>query len=100
MITPTLLARLDWKTYLIFMATNFAFVPIVYVFHPETSNISLEQIDKLFIDPESDEGSMEYVEAGIGQSGKEGSGSKVEEKEIQIAKSDSTSSAKGKATAY
>jgi MFS family permease len=51
MITPTLLERLHWKTYLIFMCFNFSFLPIVYFFYPETSNISLEQIDKLFIDP-------------------------------------------------
>lgn len=88
MITPTLLARLDWKTHLIFMATNFAFVPIIYFFYPETRNISL------------DDGSMESGEAGIGQSGKGGSGSKVEENEVQIAKSDSTSSAVGKVPAY
>lgn len=37
MITPTLLASLQWKTYLIFMATNFSFVPIFYFFYPETS---------------------------------------------------------------
>lgn len=92
MITPTLLARLDWKTYLIFMATNFAFVPIVYVFYPETSNISLEQIDKLFIDAESHDGRMESGEAGIGQSGKGGTDAKVEAKEI--------SSVDGKARAY
>lgn len=83
MITPTLLARLDWKTYLIFMATNFSFVPIVYFFYPETSNISLEQIDKLFIGAESDDGSTESGEAGTGQSGKGRKDTQVEEKEIQ-----------------
>ncbi|TLD35702.1 general substrate transporter [Venturia nashicola] len=91
MITPTLLARLDWKTYLIFMATNFSFVPIVYFFYPETSNISLEQIDKLFIDAETDDGSMEAGEAGIGQSGKGGTDTKIEERQI--------SSSRGKAQA-
>ena len=28
------------------------FVPAVYFFYPETSNISLEDIDKLFLPPE------------------------------------------------
>lgn len=28
---------------------EFAFVPIIYFFYPETSNISLEDIDKIFL---------------------------------------------------
>jgi len=62
MITPVLINRLDWKTYLIFMCTNLAFVPIIYFFYPETSNISLEEIDKLFI--KSGEGDDESMESG------------------------------------
>lgn len=38
MITPTLIKKLAWKTYLIFMATNFSFIPIFYFFYPETAN--------------------------------------------------------------
>ncbi|KAK5054398.1 hypothetical protein LTR84_001288 [Exophiala bonariae] len=49
MITPVCLNRLEWKTYLIFMALAFAFAPIIYFFYPETSNISLEDIDKIFM---------------------------------------------------
>jgi hypothetical protein len=30
------------------MCTNFAFVPLVYFFYPETANMSLESIDYLF----------------------------------------------------
>jgi hypothetical protein len=33
------------------MCTSFSFVPIVYFFYPETSNLSLEAIDGLFIKP-------------------------------------------------
>ena len=40
MMTPILIGRLEWKTYLIFMATNASFVPIVYFLYPETSKIS------------------------------------------------------------
>ncbi|KAJ4349572.1 uncharacterized protein N0V89_008188 [Didymosphaeria variabile] len=48
MITPTLLNNLEWKGYLIFMCLNFAFVPLVYFCYPETSNLTLEEIDWLF----------------------------------------------------
>ncbi|KAH8596907.1 putative transporter [Bisporella sp. PMI_857] len=49
MITPIIINRLQWKGYLILMATNFAFVPLFYLFYPETSNNTLEDIDFLFI---------------------------------------------------
>ncbi|KAJ9616718.1 hypothetical protein H2200_000437 [Cladophialophora chaetospira] len=49
MMTPVLLNRLRWKTFLIFMALSFSFVPIIYFFYPETSNISLEDIDRIFM---------------------------------------------------
>lgn len=48
MITPVIINRLQWKAYLIFMATNLAFVPIFYFFYPETSNLGLEDIDFIF----------------------------------------------------
>lgn len=48
MITPVVINRLQWKAYLIFMATNLAFVPIFYFFFPETSNLGLEEIDYIF----------------------------------------------------
>lgn len=52
MITPVLIGRIHWKTYIIFTITNACFVPIIYFFYPETSNISLEDIDKIFLPPE------------------------------------------------
>lgn len=33
------------------MCTSLSFVPIVYFFYPETSNMSLEEIDSLFVKP-------------------------------------------------
>lgn len=51
MITPTLLNNLAWKGYLIFMCTNLAFIPLVYFCYPETSNLTLEEIDWLFLEP-------------------------------------------------
>lgn len=50
MITPILLNRLAWKGYLIFMAMNFLFVPLVYFCYPETANLTLEEIDYIFED--------------------------------------------------
>ncbi|KAL4783496.1 general substrate transporter [Aspergillus varians] len=52
MITPVIINRLKWKAYLIFMCTNFAFVPLVYFFYPETANFTLEEIDYLFTNPD------------------------------------------------
>ncbi|RSH95519.1 hypothetical protein EHS25_000611 [Saitozyma podzolica] len=51
MITPTIINNLQWKAYLIFMATNFVFVPLVYFCYPETTRMSLEEIDWLFLEP-------------------------------------------------
>ncbi|KAH1359191.1 hypothetical protein KXV50_003678 [Aspergillus fumigatus] len=52
MITPIIINRLQWKAYLIFMCTNFAFVPLVYFCYPETANLTLEEIDYLFTNPQ------------------------------------------------
>jgi len=48
MITPAALNNLQWQAYLIFMCLNFSFIPLVYFFYPETSNLTLEEIDHLF----------------------------------------------------
>ncbi|KAG6820055.1 hypothetical protein H0H93_005987 [Arthromyces matolae] len=47
-ITPTGIANLGWKYYLIWMIFNAIFVPLVWVFYPETANRHLEDIDKLY----------------------------------------------------
>lgn len=49
MITPTIIDKLQWKAYLIFMVTNAVFVPLVYFCYPETSNLTLEEVDYLFV---------------------------------------------------
>ena len=47
-ITPVSIASIQWRTYIYFSVFNFCFIPLVYFFYPETRNLSLEQIDKLF----------------------------------------------------
>jgi MFS family permease len=48
MITPVIINRIQWKAYLIFMITNFLFIPVIYFYYPETSNLRLEDIDLIF----------------------------------------------------
>ncbi|PYH45552.1 transcription factor TFIIIB subunit BRF1 [Aspergillus saccharolyticus JOP 1030-1] len=50
MIAPVLIQDLEWKGYLIFMCFNLLFVPIIYFYYPETANMSLENIDQLFME--------------------------------------------------
>jgi hypothetical protein len=52
MITPVIINRLQWKAYLIFMCTNLVFIPLVYFCYPETANLTLEEIDYLFTNPQ------------------------------------------------
>jgi hypothetical protein len=40
-----------------------AFVPIIYFFYPETSNISLEGVDQIFLDPDRKPWHPVYVES-------------------------------------
>jgi len=49
---PDIIDKLQWKAYLIFMCTNLAFIPLVYFCYPETANLTLEEIDFLFTNPE------------------------------------------------
>lgn len=49
-ITPIGIQSLQWKFYIIWTVFNASFVPIVYLFYPETSDRTLEDIDRLFRD--------------------------------------------------
>lgn len=48
MMTPTTMSSQGWKGYLIFTVFNFAFIPFIYLFYPETSGRRLEEIDAIF----------------------------------------------------
>ncbi|ETN41564.1 uncharacterized protein HMPREF1541_03500 [Cyphellophora europaea CBS 101466] len=48
MITPPAFANLQWRTYAMFAAFNAAIIPSVWLFFPETSKRSLEEIDLYF----------------------------------------------------
>jgi hypothetical protein len=67
MITPTIITNLQWKAYLIFMCLNISFVPLVYFVCPETSNLSLEEIDWLFLEPDAVKTSLKVRKHGWGE---------------------------------
>jgi sugar porter (SP) family MFS transporter len=48
MITPVLIASINWGTYLFFAVLNAIFIPILYFLYPETAGRSLEEIDLIF----------------------------------------------------
>jgi hypothetical protein len=61
MITPIGLKTLNYKFYIIWVVTNLSFMIVVYVFYPETSRKSLEEIDLLFL-KESEKGTEKELE--------------------------------------
>ncbi|TDL25436.1 general substrate transporter [Rickenella mellea] len=47
-MTPPAIANINWRVFIIFAIFNALWVPIVYVFFPETKGLELEDIDHLF----------------------------------------------------
>ena len=47
-ITPIGIQNLGWQFYIIWTVFNASFVPITYLFFPETAGRSLEDIDRFF----------------------------------------------------
>ncbi|KAF9874709.1 hypothetical protein CkaCkLH20_07846 [Colletotrichum karsti] len=47
-ITPVSISSIGYRTYIYFCIFNFFFIPLIWFFYPETQNLSLEQIDRLF----------------------------------------------------
>lgn len=47
-ITPIAISKIGWRTYIIFAVLNAVWVPIMYLFFPETKGLELEAVDRLF----------------------------------------------------
>ncbi|RMZ84438.1 hypothetical protein DV738_g831, partial [Chaetothyriales sp. CBS 135597] len=47
-ITPPAIQNIGWKTYIIFAILNALWVPIIFIFFPETKGLELEEVDRLF----------------------------------------------------
>jgi hypothetical protein len=52
-ITPIALQNIGYKTYIIFAICNLVAAVVVYCFYPETSYLSLEAVDLLFLPDEN-----------------------------------------------
>ncbi|KAM0138780.1 hypothetical protein ACHAO1_003379 [Botrytis cinerea] len=55
-VTPIALNNIGYKTYIIFGVLNACWIPIIYLYFPETKGLELEDVDKIF------EGSHEVIE--------------------------------------
>ena len=47
-ITPPAIQNIGYRTYIIFAVLNAVWVPIIYLFFPETKGLELEDVDRLF----------------------------------------------------
>ncbi|KAK6503841.1 hypothetical protein TWF481_008847 [Arthrobotrys musiformis] len=48
LVTPIMVDRIGWGTYLFFACVNACFLPVIYIWYPETRKRSLEEIDIIF----------------------------------------------------
>ena len=48
-VTPNAIAKLHYKLYIIWAVLNASFVPITWLFYPETARRSLEDLDGVFL---------------------------------------------------
>lgn len=47
-VTPPGIANLGWRFWIIWACICFSFIPVTYLFYPETANRTLEDIDRFF----------------------------------------------------
>lgn len=47
-MTPPAIDNISWRVFIIFAILNALWVPLVYVFFPETKGLELEDIDHIF----------------------------------------------------
>ncbi|KAM0233772.1 hypothetical protein ACHAP5_010295 [Fusarium lateritium] len=47
-ITPISIENIGWRTYIIFAVLNTLWVPLIFLFFPETKGLELEDVDHLF----------------------------------------------------
>ncbi|KAK1706602.1 uncharacterized protein BDZ83DRAFT_543751, partial [Colletotrichum acutatum] len=47
-ITPIGIQDLGWKFWIVFTVLNAAFLPVIYLFYPETANRTLEDLDEYY----------------------------------------------------
>lgn len=48
-ITPIMISNIRWKSYIVFFALNLLFAAVIWMFYPETSGRSLEELDTLWM---------------------------------------------------
>lgn len=48
-VTPQAIQSLGYRLYLVWAALNATFVPVVWLFYPETARRSLEDMDEVFL---------------------------------------------------
>lgn len=47
-VTPSGIANIGWRFWIVWAVICFSFIPITYLFYPETTGRSLEDIDRYF----------------------------------------------------
>lgn len=65
-ITPPAIANIGWRVFVIFAIFNAIWVPVVYLFFPETKGLELEDVDHIFEKGGITGGVWESLKAGEG----------------------------------
>lgn len=69
-IAPVMIHALNWKTYLVFMCLNFAFIPVIYFTFVETKGYKLERIDMIFAEAHEKGVNPVHIEKKVRYGGK------------------------------